>query len=304
VRWTIGGLQMMRGQYWRSGLKLKQRLAYISMTGASFSALRGLVLVSMMPVLVFTGTIPVHYSAMANIVIWAMPVATIGTSLAFGRKSYRFFRNEVYGVITLYAGLAALPALFGTSPRFQVTNKGRVSGSSFMRGPVFFMSALFACNIAAVIYGVARLSGLLPGSSLPPLTFGAWLWSIVLSAVFGYCVFYVRTHGNRAWGGVRGDWPAVVSIEGTELDATIERLGTGRLRLRSNASLANEGQIHVEIPSLGFTLEGEISGSMNDNGVRVTFVELQTQSVPLAQWVGAEIFRQTKYVSSHTTTVT
>lgn len=294
LRWTIGGAQMLVGQYWRSGFKLNQRLGYIALTGAVFSALRSLVMYCLMPAMVLTGTTPVHYSLLGHLAIWAMPVAVIGSSLAFGRSSYRFLRTEVFGVITMYAGLAAFPALFGASPRFQVTKKGRVSTTSAMRGPLALLAFLLLINLASVTYGTAWITGLISLPDMPTLLIGTWAWTAVMSIAHAYCLRYALHHGNRAWGGLHGDWPAIVTSNGHRVDATVTRLAVGRLRFVTATPMPSTGDVAIELPSLGFVLQGEIERTEKTLDGQTTWIELQTQSLPLARWVGKQIFPDTQ----------
>ncbi len=208
LRWTSGGLQLLRTQYWRRGFSTGQRLSYLASAGQTFGSLRAMVVYLIPPVVLFGGYFPVHDNFFALSFIVLMPVVSLGSNFMFGRSSYRIIRNELFGIVGLAAYLTAYPVLFGAPAGFGVTQKGRVSREGGFPRSLYLLVGLTLMYFVCIGAGAARLGGVWAQPEHVFAFIATSFFSILMAIILFLCLLFAARHGRSAWRGLRGEWPA------------------------------------------------------------------------------------------------
>ena len=167
-RWAIGAMQVLHVEnpLFASGLRLGQRLSYLTTLFAWFDAWRTLAYLALPAMVLFSGVSPIDAPGYVYGPFFAAVFLTqLLTQRLLARGYYETRLSLVFEVLRMPA---IIPATFAVlAPRrnwkFRVTPKGRMAAEGRDRVPVpWLLPTLFAANIAGLGWFAATLAGLTP----------------------------------------------------------------------------------------------------------------------------------------------
>ncbi|MDZ7726694.1 MAG: glycosyltransferase [Dehalococcoidia bacterium] len=197
LRWARGAMQVIRQEFWRGGISLGQRLNYIGSTGTYFDAYRKAIFLSLIPLILFTGQLPIDAPVPLFLVVWASYfVLSQAANVAAGRGYYRWLWIEMFDLLKMPAFLmASLTLLFGGKAKFRVTPKAQ-AGERRIHPMVMPFAVLIGIYAAALIVGALRLTSLLPAANTGAMV-AAMAWGIVIMGVLVVLLRRAYVHVTR-----------------------------------------------------------------------------------------------------------
>lgn len=199
LRWAQGAMQVIRREWRRAGLTLAQRLNYLGSTGTYFDAVRKATMLAVIPLVLFTGQLPIDAPAALFLFAWVAQFSLLtAANIALGRGHYRYLLTELFDLLKMFAFLRATLTLVIAKPlKFRVTPKGRPGDRMFHPFLLPFV-VIFGVYLSAIAAGVLRLGEWLGLSAANrPAIIAAIAWAAVLLAILGFVIGYGYYHVSR-----------------------------------------------------------------------------------------------------------
>ena len=277
-RWGSGAMQTLRAERFLTGpgLTLPQRLSYLATLTGWFESWTTLILLLLPALTLLTGIAPISAPLVVFVAIFGLTFLL--QKLAFWRLTQGrapWWRSSVFSIIRLPATLAATMTLFTRKPlAFHVTHKGRVDGRRRRNRVSPLLPVLLAISAAALIWGVAVLSGLTPlRYDTPWIAWFAMAWLVVNALLVVVAVRRVRSDrfASERRSSTRVPLDGTAMIQGVV--GRIVDLSLGGASLLTAAPLAVGERVSVHITDdAGRTADliGEVRAALlQDEGILV-----------------------------------
>lgn len=200
-RWARGCFQMLRlaNPLCTPGLSWRQRLHYFASVSHYFEGPQRLIMLSVPPITLLTGTLPLAASQLAYLTLFVpqlvlVPLAT--WAMSDGR--YRFFESERFALVRMIAYTRAASAMARRRPvAFAVTPKGAPDGRP---SPLRILAPHLALALLALLaagYQTAAQLLDLPGRLTPFAYAVTVVWALVGAGLIGLMSWWASRLRHR-----------------------------------------------------------------------------------------------------------
>jgi cellulose synthase (UDP-forming) len=290
LRWAQGTMQILRSPenpLIAKGLSVSQRLNYVGSMFTYFEAVQKLILLSVPPLVLLTGQLPIHATAGDFLVHWA-PFFFLSAlaNIALGRGSYRWLAVEQYNVLKMFVFIWASSVLVW--PRqlaFIVTPKS--ANASVYGAEKRALTAQFAALSFVLLATLVGCVNLVRGAAGGPgrdIVLITIVWALANAALLGSGVWIVlqRVYHRADYRfpmqlGVRLGRSDGTGISGISLD--FSRQGLAMLS-HSPVKRGTAMQVDVALPNGKWRALAVVQHSRPTRGgyrVGVTFGELSNE---------------------------
>ncbi|MDA1002187.1 MAG: glycosyltransferase [Chloroflexi bacterium] len=182
-RWALGTMQVIRREWNKRGLSLTQRLSYLGSTATYFDAYRNLALLTVLPVVLATGRVPLVGGLPVFLAWGAFFASMTAANVALGRGRVRALGTQMFDLMKMFAfAVAALTLVIPRPVRFHVTRKVARSErqvSAFL----WPFIVLAVCYAATLPVGVLRVFGVFAAEDR--FAVGAAIgWAVLILTLF------------------------------------------------------------------------------------------------------------------------
>lgn len=257
-RWALGTMQVIRREWRARGLSLGQRLSYIGSTATYFDAYRNLALLTVLPVVLLTGRVPL-VGGLPVFLAWGAFFASMNAAnVALGRGRVRALGTQMFDLMKMFAFAVATLTLVVPRPvRFKVTRKVAQSERQVSAFLWPFL-ALTLCYAVSLPVGVGRMLGI--WSAEDRFAVGAAIgWAALILSLFIAVGVRAYRHIGRV-GGYRlaVSLPAGVGYDDAAWPAEITNLSMDGVALVTEARLAVGRVVTLHIAAAGGALRAEV----------------------------------------------
>ena len=198
LRWGTGAMQVLRVEnpLIVPGLRLTQRLAYVSTLAGWFEAWRSLGYILLPIVVLFTGGVPIRAHPLVFGIAFGVTFTLQQIALRLlSRGHHPLFLPIVFDLVRMTPNLLATLSLVRTGPlKFRVTPKGRSDDERRRANASPLLTGIALLSVAAAIWFILTVAGLTPlHYEVPWVAYGAAFWLAVSLAFLVAAIARIRS---------------------------------------------------------------------------------------------------------------